>query len=1671
VSDQGSVFSKGGGGTNFEQYVQTAFLTTMIIRGIVPGFPINKISKICFQTTRLGYQTDDFLVITNSSISENRMLIQAKYNLTFSAKNEKFNEVIHAFWTDYNNPKLFNRENDRLIIVKGGLNNEERNHIKVILDWAKSKTSSADFLKEVKRIKVKTEKLEIFSESIKDANNGNAISDEELWNFLRCVDLLEYDFSFQGSVDEANFLNLIKLSKSNGVDANEKEIWNTIFEFVAKRNKDGAELTLDSIQKETIYKYFDYEKLIPVFNSIDKLRESSKVLLLPLKNTIHGFHFERNLISETIINSINAFDFTVITGIAGAGKSAMVKDILDTDYNDASVFVFRADQFNLPHLGNVFTALGVNENLKDIFSCLSLISNKILFIDSFEKLLEGDPENAFKQFISSYKEIGNLKVIFASRKYAVQLLTQKYDLHNINEVEVSHLGEEDLQTIINNYPKLLPLCNNVKIKEILKSPKYLDFTVSLVVGRDEDYSKISFIDFKNKLWKHIVENDQIRKNGLPAKRSKAFINIAIQRAKKMSLFVSPSEVDDYAVDQLENDNIIYKHTNERLYSPSHDILEDWALVKYIKEQFDRYSTAVEFFNNIGNEPAIRRGFRLWVEDTLLENEEYVFKLVDETVNEPRIEKYWSDELLIAIFKSELSKIFFEKYSQKLLDDNAVLLDRCLRLIRTACKEGLLKGESNLSLLFPIGSGWKEAIKFTSKNLSVLDNQRLIISDVLLDWQNIIFKPSTELSEETIFVRDIIIHYVKQMEALDGFWYSEEIKKKKIDLIILLFFIAEIAKDEIQELVKRTQVFNRDRDNWELSNFYEKIIEKFLSGLYSRFLAPELPDLILEVAAQEWKIEKSKNEPKQRYNSYKRVAIEEYFGLEHRSTKDFPAGIYKTPIYYLLWSHPVKTIRFIIDFIDYATSNYVDSEFAQGDEPKEIELELNDGTTIKQWGSWVLWHMYRGTGKATPYLLQSILMSLEKFLLELAKADSEKTKHNIKIFFNYLLSQSHSVAITSVLASVTMAFPESVEDEFLPILRVHEFYDWDLTRAVQESSNFAPMDNEISFAQKERYESNKLPHRTKHLRGLRDFVVYYQFNIRSCNNEIHKILDKFISKVSQTDIRWRKALNEMDVRKYEVGEFNKDIGAYSIRAKHEDDISEYIKSGEPEYEKNNKSLSLTNWLAKISENDNEVEKDFSKWDECYNYYIIHENKNILYDRPTLLAVIGLRNYNSNLSELQKKWGINLILKSIQSLLRDTLNENYFEIPEVHPLDKEPTLRAFSLLFDNVVEKEHIIELEILLMHVIIATFFHQDLEILISNIREELFIKHPEIVQIIWLGLLNYAEFAKTNHYFIDDPDKERLQKALQKKAEFIERSIKNHSKSTPDIEKITLEKYEHWFLRRAFEIIPYRTKDQLQLDFIKVYIQLIINDQRNNDHDEFEYEAVYNASLYLSIFLLENELQNSYEVIDLLIEATRSLNTNYHYRHDSLFKFLSDTMKNIIYSLDKFIANCNDETEISNQIERFWSLWEYLFIKIKNLDGHIFVDILLLDAEWNESAVHWKPLEKKKTFYKQICEELGAGNVKHILKLLSTVGDTTFLPDGLSWIVNICKQNNDQIIYLISCSGERLIEHLFQKHLGLIKSNSVLINDFIWLLDNMIDLGSSKAYLIREYVITYKKYE
>ncbi len=56
MSEKGSVFQKGGGGTNFEQSIQTAFITGLVIAGSAPCLPSNEIIEVSFQLCKVFLQ-------------------------------------------------------------------------------------------------------------------------------------------------------------------------------------------------------------------------------------------------------------------------------------------------------------------------------------------------------------------------------------------------------------------------------------------------------------------------------------------------------------------------------------------------------------------------------------------------------------------------------------------------------------------------------------------------------------------------------------------------------------------------------------------------------------------------------------------------------------------------------------------------------------------------------------------------------------------------------------------------------------------------------------------------------------------------------------------------------------------------------------------------------------------------------------------------------------------------------------------------------------------------------------------------------------------------------------------------------------------------------------------------------------------------------------------------------------------------------------------------------------------------------------------------------------------------------------------------------------------------------------------------------------------------------
>ena len=207
-------FLWGSGGATYEHHVQAAYLLAMLLKVEVPLIKNGTISEVAFQATNRGFETDDLLLEIKLNSGEKQMhLGQIKHNIVLTEANLTFNEVINAFWEDFNNPD-FDSNKDRLLLITSNITKNDKNQIGVLLDWASTHKDEDDFYDEAGRIAVKRQHLSIFENVLKKSNNNNAVSKKKTWQFLKCVALLVYDFTTEASIHYNNVVKSYYINKS-----------------------------------------------------------------------------------------------------------------------------------------------------------------------------------------------------------------------------------------------------------------------------------------------------------------------------------------------------------------------------------------------------------------------------------------------------------------------------------------------------------------------------------------------------------------------------------------------------------------------------------------------------------------------------------------------------------------------------------------------------------------------------------------------------------------------------------------------------------------------------------------------------------------------------------------------------------------------------------------------------------------------------------------------------------------------------------------------------------------------------------------------------------------------------------------------------------------------------------------------------------------------------------------------------------------------------------------------------------------------------------------------------------------------------------------------------------------------------------------------------------------
>lgn len=1458
-----------------------------------------------------------------------------------------------------------------------------------------------------------------------------------------------------------------------------------------------------------------------ILSDIAKVRKNSVRVLDRARITIGQQHLDRATVLREISESIQRKPVTLITGIAGVGKSAATKIALEQMRDRYEIIALQGEQLDKGNVDLIFSeSLRVTNEFAVLLNSPAMKAQKILLIDSLEKIYETLHTDVIADFFNLLRQRTDLKIVLTCRTYAAQYLQLRYlrEFPPVSVYQVPLLDDDEFQMILDNHPELVKIATAKSVEQILRVPFNVDKATLL---EKEQLQQISTeAAFRSLVWRYVIENhDRETNSGVRTQRGLLLEEIALERANKMTSFVTLANEKNEVASKLFSDCILERASDStHAYTIAHDIYEDWALSRVISRQFQTHSALdpiSTFFINIGSSPSIRRVYRIWLGEGLLGEEAGIETFVLSVLRMPAI-GYWKDETLLTILQPNQFAHFSRKFQQVFFEEKNQILRRCILLLNVACQtpdylllerlpiEDRSAPYSNYYLI-PNGVIWASFMEFLADHIDGLTDEFENIIPVVIQWNKSI-RYDRQLPEESKHVGKIILAYFeKYKQELAANDYSRDTDHFK-EMVALFLRLTELFRSEVSEILKSAIAEKNRMGIRRIDDFHDMFLEKSMSWLDSRQVSKYLPNTLIAAARAEWLYVSPTPEQiaelREQIPFYAVNPLDQHdegvFGLSSSGKREyFPASAFQTPINHLLSYHPIIATKFIVELFNHSVDSFWlsdfmvrDSEIFRRDDRVDISYSLEDGTAVTQHGSSILWSIYRGGSIATPNLLQSVLRALEKVMLELADliADDKENKYPRakEILFEVteiLLKTSRTVSTTAVVVSVGTAHYVLMAKYILPLLRVKEIYKWDFERSAHEKFGEAMaghgVTGRIIFDENKR--SNSLPHRKHNLRSVMMNLSWTAFR-----PQIESILDDFYSK-NDPDERWRMMLNSLDYRQLEIIE-EVDKG-YIVKPKLTPDLQVIADRDEPQQKELERIQEGGHWALRKVKDDNGVcaEYEYEIWQRYFNVAfgddIKHQYAN-LFNHPAQFAYLGLKNFRSRMSEREFNASINRVFSLVSRDL--DLSWNPYDFDTKSPFTTFEREAAYLALIEVILSTTAEVQAQAkeLSFWSIVLLNKHMEKEKLIENIRNQV----PDVIRPFVAGIsewnrghqirMQLQHFLQFSNNWLPGKGFDGLRdsfKILVKKgwkpfrsalravmlrrreAKIVEMTRRKISEASPVInfDQSHEEKTSSYFVVLALDLIPPDTTDESLIAYVNwtlEYIFLHIDVERSWGQEKIHFEQLQHCEKAFALFLLKQPAEKSRPFFDKLIDGF--LNRKSHSR--KLTDFVERTLKEIM-------SECGDD-----DIDQFWFLWNRLYDKVSVSKNKTLLGPIMLDYEfWFSVRENWKPVRGKRDFFERIVMN-ETGLVKETAKLLSGLGFPELLPHGINWlwkqIADHGIDEKDEFDYTQKLATELFYNQRLRAH---IQNDKTLRENYVAILDRLIDRSSPSAYLIREDVISF----
>ena len=1665
-----SPIATGGGGDQFEQHVAAFMLGLLLVRATPPILIDTSVLEVHLQTGHLGFRTDDILLVGKTSDGRcRRLAVQVKRTFTVSASNDDSRETIQRMWDDFRAGDRFAIPTDQLAIVTLHGTFALLRDFNSLLHCARATTDSGDFSRRVsldgyisKRAKDQSRAVQtILAEHV-----GEPVDADDYWRFLRTVNVLSFDLNTPTSQTEASILSLLSQfsvdSASPLVAAT--NTWTKLLECAGKgrpiaKSYERKDLPAELLNRHTSVSTTDGHGLLALF-------EHGRTVRNCIRSTIgDDYTIDRSSHLLSLFDELAEHQVVIVSGTAGSGKSALAKNLLTQLEPDHFVLAFQAVEFATAHIDETLANAQTTLNEKRLFALLAGHDKTLILIESVERLLEHSIRDAFSHLLRLVLQDRSFQLVLTVRDYALETvrdaLLAPVSLSNV-VFEVPALSDDELDNIQVAVPRLAPPLQDNQLRSFLRTPYVLDMASRL---KWTDHTlPVSAREFREKCWRELIRADHFAAGGMPQRREAVFLDVAHRRATELRTFVKPGVSDGEALSALFRDSLIERSSESSvLFTAAHDVLEDWGILRWLDDRFAITDESVSaLVEAIGGYPAIRRGFRRWLGERFELNPDDTRAFVLRAIGEEGHPAYFRDDCLVSVLLSETAGDFLEGCQPILAEGNLNLLDQIIHMLRVACKESprwLNVPSLPSQMLVPTGAGWASTLQLVSSLIdSLLLDRAPLVLGLVEDWAKQVdwINPEPDGFKEAGLIVDALLR------VFDGYGFNEERSR-------LLEVLAKIprAVPQFGVIIERARTCNHDDDT---ANDLANLVFGSLSG---GRICRDFPDEVISLVNARLKMSEADVE-RELNSSSSDIDVDCYFGIRQDWRYNFfPASALQGPFHVLLQSHPGEALPFIIELLNHAGNWYGNRQWPRGGlEPAwKIVLEIPGLGEVEQWMNARLYGLFRGI-TVGPCALQSALMALESWLLSLGKMDNV----DLETWLLNLLRKSNSVMVTSVVASVCVAYPEKAGRAGLALLSNRQIIQCDRSRLAAETGTshniFGGLDQSNFIYEQERAEANKLEHRQRDMESLA-----VRMQLTDLREEVWNILDRHRSELpaeQDEDTRiWRLALHRMDVRDFKPTEPPEEVIEDAS-----DDTGKHIYFGpgaiEPDVQdmvdKNMKSLAVTNrHLRLLNQARNAWQYRNSDEGGDWRTTLLSEARAVVQeldeperfyrDGPGLVAAFCIRDHLDELGESDFRWCAERIELEVR---RNSDCHDEIDRCAIGTDNADRACASVVSLLAVCDRSAKILDamslLSLALTHPVdeVADCAHAGVGASLGDEHKELILQCAAAAAYRARLIAGFRDEEATLPYFDRSHGRELIDRA------------------TPDVRRAI----EDGCLDASAELMALDLDGRSSGTTTLVILKILADHPRFEESREFySRSARWLAEIWARTdgesrnHRLERDVLRLIArfVLNLSAEEARRISTPLVDAVVSNPRDAESFLHELIFAADGKTGDC------------FWDLWQDIANKVvgsqwvKSLDcdrsfEEPIIGLIFLGMQWKDDVKHWQRLDGQAHLLDEIVQRLPATTscILAYSNFLYTIGQRS-LPESFKVVATLFEKGDAVRMAsnsTVAFNLETLLRRFVYSEPRRLKSDPALRKAILSILDALVAGGSSSAYRMRDDFVT-----